>query len=390
MHTATKPLNNGQELEATSVNLHNMGLKIKTLVSSEKLIFKETVKSIACILMVTKGFDEALKADNINKLLPIDFQHKRIRSDMALCNITGGRKALYSMLSIGGVIPKGLLGKWSPDFIAGLKRSGVIYRTSYKNSYWRTSSMKNRKVLEGLLLGEYGRLPFHFNIGPIPTVDCPYGYDIYGCAAFSLEADDQGGVGVLAGLLCGGRLLDHDGEVWICVTGARGNAEFLDSFGIPYVRGVKLKDCPPNKFGQLLVSPFWGALLSNEMPKELGDSFDIWKHRKRPRKSSSKSTGLSIGMCPLLPWVFIRGALGYKCTKDLPRGMVPFLINRDTFRDDHGFHLKEIREEGFKRFGVTRIDSRIRAAWLRSVVAKGFRREDFPRGKVPVDFDDFL
>jgi hypothetical protein len=380
MNTTNNVEKSSDQNEVTSVNLAGISEKMNAVVNSAQLSFEETVARISCILLVTGGRSCHSKAAKVNEMLPVTYKDRLIKSDFALWQITGGGKVLRPRLAKGGVLPTGVLGKWTPDFITGLRRSGVISNFNKPEQGWVTASMKSRDVLRKLLLGEYGQLPFRLNIKYAKAASANHVYLIYGCVAFTLGADDPNGVGVLAGLLAGGRRVDHDNASWICLTEAHGNAEFLDSFAIPYIRVEKLKGTPPNKNGHLLVSPFWGALLSNEMPKELGDYFEGWKRTGKQR----------IGMYPLLPWVFLRGACGYKCRRDLPRGMVPFLLNRDTYRDEYGLHLANLREDGFRMLGVTRIDTRLRAAWIRRLVAKGFGVKDFPRGKAPVDFEKFL
>jgi hypothetical protein len=69
--------------------------------------------------------------------------------------------------------------------------------------------------------------------------------------------------------------------------------------------------------------------------------------------------------------------------------VMPFLVER-TVLFDAGVCMKGVREEGVRRFGLMRIDPRVRGEWLKWMVWRGYKPGDFPIGKVPVDFTDGL
>ena len=336
--------------------------------------FVSEVNKIACILLVTRGLSHATSAAKINEMLisrnGVNTQLIRRREQVA--NITGGYKGLIKRLVNGDVLPSGLMGKWTPDFITGLKMSGVL--RSSKRSLWYISSVANRPALKEAFL-DYENLPFHCKTKYYPKSS--HTVAVFGCWAFEIGVANPSGIGVLAGLFCGGRRLVHEGVSWLVLVNRKQNAELLNSYGIPYL----LKKLGHSAVGQIFVSPFWGALLSSEMPKVFGDWFENWEQSKYVKP----------GMYPLLPWVVLRAAWGVGlCDNEKPKGLVPYLIDRNTLLENYKIGQRQVREEGLKRFGFTRLDSRLRSAWLKRLKDCGLTVESFLSGKAPTGFAELF
>ena len=232
---------------------------------------------------------------------------------------------------------------------------------------WKTAPLFNRPALKEALMGH---LPFHCMVKGCKGVDA---LTLYGLWAAKMGADDPSGTEVLAGLLAGGRLAEYEGRLWTGVACRPGNATLFQSYGIPF---FKPKGACTGR-GSYFVSPFWGALLSEEMPEVFGRHF--WG-LGGPRVKK--------GMCPLLPWAFLRMASGVPYVDKYPAGIVPYLAQRVGLRVNHGIGLTAVREEALRRLGYVGVDPRLRMAWMRGMALRGLRPADFPKGKVPVDFTD--
>ena len=320
----------------------------------------EEAQLAACYLLVRYGYGAHRSAKLMNARLPLG---KGYHTDQDVYKATGGLPEVAKRLAKGGAIPKGAFGRWTPNFWLGLMHSGALIETKGK-SQWATSPLFNRPALKEAFLGH---LPFHCRVDKSKGGDT---LTIYGLWASRMGADDPSGTEVLAGLLAGGRLGKYEGRTWLGVSAREWNAEFLKSYGIPFVK-------PKGKWvgrGSYLVSPFWGALLSEEMPEAFGRWFLAWRGRK--------------GMCPLLPWAFLKMASGKKFVDDCPKGAVPYLALRVGLRVNHGIGLGAIREEALREFGFVSVDQRLRKAWLRWMALRGLRPADFPEAKVPIDFTD--
>jgi hypothetical protein len=109
------------------------------------------------------------------------------------------------------------------------------------------------------------------------------------------------------------------------------------------------------------------------MPVEIGEWYRGWDFRKA-------------GMCPLLPWVFLRGAWGMRLSErdeDFPAEVVPSLVTRRSLCIK-GRKMVNVMEMGLRELGVTRVDERMRGAWLRWMEWKGFKAGDFREGAKPI------
>jgi hypothetical protein len=310
-------------------------------------------------LLVTKGHGPHCSAVEVNRLLPARW---RFHSKEALVRATGGRPALLVRMAAGGVIPAGSLGVWTPDLWAGLWMSGALFRC-YPGGAWRTAPTKNRPALA---LALQAPCPFRMLVRPWSSSwgDC---LRLGGLWAPYLGADEAGGVGVFRGLLCGARLVRHDGRTWAGVPVREATLELAKGLGVPFVIAGK------GTCRAILFSPFWGALLSPDMPHEIGEWYRGWGFNKA-------------GMCPLLPWVFLRGAWGRKLSDrddDFPAGVVPSLVSRVSLWQG-GWKVGDVMELGLRELGVTRVDNRMREAWLRWMDWKGFKVGDFREGAKPI------
>jgi hypothetical protein len=360
--------------QASGVRLNKVSQSVTQIANGDVLSYPETVKRIGCLLLVKGGKVACSSAERVNELLPSEYSDRWVRSHFALWKITGGHKVLVKLLVQGNVIPSGALGRWTPDFLSGLVMSGAMKRTKRLHS-WFTSSLGERPVLRNLLVGgrgPYGSLPFSCSSTEAPANgDCLF---LSGAWAFSLGADHPGGVGVLAGMIAGGRRVVYKGYSWVGISGRDSNVELLNSYSIPFERAK----FGSQSWGTLLVSPFWGALLSVEMPEPLGEWFECWEQSRKVRP----------GMFPLLPWAFLRAAWGTGTCFTLPKGMVPFLIDRNSLREIYGIGMSQVREKSFEKFRFMRVDPRLREVWVRRMVAMGLTCEQFSLYKVPSGLSD--
>lgn len=327
---------------------------------------REAALRAVCLLLVRGGRARCNSPLLVNGLLPEGV--KRFRTEHEVWRVTGGLPVAAERLAAGGVLPAGVLGEWSSDFLYGLVMSGAIRKAEGVQSFM-VRSLASRPALRAALEGE---LPFNCRVVKTVKMGGPAGgLVLTGAWAFRMGADDPEGVGVLAGLLAGGYRLEHGGQSWIALTARPVSLALLDSYGVPYVRNAGWGVC-----GRVLVSPFWGALLSYEMPVVFGQWFVGW----------SSGRLIQRGMCPLLPWAFLRAVWGERCCKGFPRNAVPFLVDRNCLWGSYGIGVGQVRELALRRLGFFRVDPRLRGVWLRRMEREGIMVSDFPVGKVPLDF----
>lgn len=318
---------------------------------------RELAIQVACLLLVTRRGNAYRKANSVNELMP---EGQWFRSDWELWEATGGRPLLIKRLAAGGVIPPGSLGKWSPDFWHGLISSGA-FKSMMHFKRWAVKFPANRPYLVPAI---QGHVPF-----ARVWANCRMGTVFRSMLAARMGADNPTGIGVLAGLIAGGRRVERDGESWIGFAWRRQNAAVVLAHQIPCVKvGREGK-------GTILVSPFWGALLATEMPEGFRQWFLLWGGRK--------------GMCPLLPWAFIAHAWGKQPGE--ARWMVPFALSREGLHySGFGIGFRRVRRDAFTLLGMSGVSPEVRAAWLRGLVARGVTREDFAGCKIPLDLDALL
>lgn len=352
-----------------TVCLQSVGEAALQTVKADKEAKRERAIAASCLLLVKRGLGAHSSAAQVNAILT---DGQCFRSDHSLWRSTGGLKNIYPRLVAGRILPAGILGEWSPDFIFGLGMSGALRDSTLGPSMWSTSSLVNRPAVEAAFLDTSKILPFH-----CIAYKCHNALTINGAWALRIGADDPEGIGVVAGMLAGGRRVIHSGTNWIGVTGKGQTAALLTSYGIPF---IKIDDGGHHRYGVLLVSPFWGILLAPQMPSPFRewyiqqDTTGLKGHRKQP------------GMCPLLPWAFLKGAWGAGIHNRLPVGIVPLLIHRNSLRI-HGIGQPAVREQAFRQFNFTRVDARLRRAWFKWMTYRGITKSDFLEGKVPLDFE---
>jgi hypothetical protein len=319
---------------------------------------REAAIKAALLLLVTKGFGHHAHAEEVNKLIPEEY---RFHTDNALRYVTGGMPALLQRLQAGGAIAPAALGPWTGDFFHGLLMGGGLYHQPEARQ-WMTPSIASRPALGAALRNP--QRPFHSTV-------CPFGDQlvIRGCWAALQGPIDATGIGVLAGVLAAGGRIIHEKTQWLALAGRPAVRSLLESYGIPFRRS---KGQGTGR-GSYWVSPFWGALLVHRMPMEFKGWFEGWEGRK--------------AMCPLLPWAFLRMAWGERVCMDIPEGVVPYLVHRNSMRETTGVGVRGLRREVFARYRLSRVDTRLREAWLDRMVFYGVRKEDFPIGKIPLDFE---
>jgi len=347
-------------LQARSVKLSAVGKAIRDIERGANATKRREAAIRASIwVLVTKGHGPHSQANEVNRFLPKAWW---FHSDDSLVRITGGREALLERMASGGVIPTGGLGAWSPDLWAGLQLGGAFFRCYPAGGSWRTAQTNSRPALA---LALKGATSCHMRVKEWYSASFGSCLSLCGLWAAYLGADEPGGVGVFRGILCSARFVKHNGRAWVGVPVRDGVIKVADGLGVPYIivgkGGVRA----------ILFSPFWGALLSPDMPFELGEWY---------RGLAAKGAG----MCPLLPWVFLRGAWGIKMSGkgDFPSDIVPGLVRRETLWQA-GWEVSGMMEAGLRELGMTRVDNRLREAWLRWMEWKGIRGGDFRDGKVP-------
>ncbi len=340
---------------AQSATLKAAGESLLLAVRGDPTARNEAAIRAACLLLVTKGRPAASTPAEVNRLMP---KGEWFRSARELRLATGGERAVIRRLAAGGVIPLPALGKWTPDFWTGLVASGAIWPSNRSQQWF----IKNGHIQ--LVEALCGDVPFKRS-----WAKTAHGVAFWGLWAAKMGADNPEGVGVLAGMLAGGRRVERAGEVWLGIAWRESNAALLEKHLIPYIVVGK-----PGR-GTILVSPFWGALLADEMPSVIGEWFRLWSGRK--------------GMCPLLPWGFLAYAWGK--TPGKARWMVPWALDRSLMADlGIGVEPKKVRRLAFERLGMRGVSQGVRAAWLRGLAARGVTVDDFPVGKVPLDFEGHL
>jgi len=319
---------------------------------------REAATMASLWVLVTKGYGPHSKKEEVNKFLPKAWW---FHCNEAIAEATGGRAELLRRMAKGGVIPTGKLGAWSPDLWAGLHIGGAFFRLD--STSWRTAPLSKRPALEAALRGATS-----FNMVIREWHSAHFGKCLRLCEVWAahLGADEPGGVGVFRGILCSARLVKHNGMTWAGVPKRDGIIEVAEGLGVPYFIVAK-----EGRVKTILFSPFWGILLSPDMPIEISE----WYRGDTFRKP---------GMCPLLPWVFLRGAWGYKLSNRVafPVGIVPNLVSRERLWKA-GWKVSGMMEAGLRELGMTRVDNRMRAAWLRWMEWKGISSGDFREGKVP-------
>jgi hypothetical protein len=313
--------------------------------------YKKLVIDAATKVLVLKGYGAHASASEVNQILP---KGTRLYSDYGLWEVTHGYRSLVERMAKGGLFIEGELGQWSEGLFQGLKLSGALKtrhtrRNSRRGSLgsWKMGPLGMRSALEIILMD---KLPFAGHAGITEKEVL-----LYGLWAGNLGASDPTGVEVLSGLLMGAIPVAYHRRSWLGVPSTAGVRGLLELWGIP-VGLAGLSVAQKRKVD--LVSPFWGALLSVGMPDGMREWYE---GMKRP------------GMCPLLPWAFLRMA-GGRVSDEFPRKGLPFLISRDNLLVA-GFPLRQVHEKAVRELGFVRVDARLRGVWARYMATKGL---EFP------------
>ena len=343
------------------IGVQAAGDAIRLAVRGDPTARNEAAIRASALLLVTRGWLAATSPNEVNRLMP---EGEWFRSARELRMATGGGYAVAKRLAAGGVIPLSSLGKWTPDFWAGLIMSGALRPSNRPRQWFMQHAKRGHSHLLAILTGD---VPFRRS-----WAQTAHGVAFWSLWAANMGADDPESTGVLAGMWAGGRRVERRGVSWIGIAWRERNAALLDRHLIP-------KLCEGRQgVGTLLVSPFWGVLLSTEMPEGFGQWFRLWGGRK--------------GMCPLLPWAFLAYAWGkYPGEKGKHRGMVPWAVGtKQMISAGIGIKGKRLRRLAFEQFGMRGVSPEVRAAWLRGLVARGVEASDFPEGKIPLDFESHL
>lgn len=306
------------------------------------------VVDAAAKVLVLKGHGPHARATEVNRLLP---RADRLHSDNALRAATGGWTNLLVRMSQGGLFPPGSLGQWSEGLFVGLRVSGALQQlkvgSRVRAAMWAVSPLGLRPALELVLMDGF---PFS---GVARVAD--HEVICYRLWAGNLGVVDAGGADVVAGLLMGAIPVGHSGRSWLGVPSTPEARGLLESWGIPVGLSGHLV---ARRRRVDLVSPFWGALFGRLMP---GGMLEWYLGMPKP------------GMCPLLPWAFLRMA-GGRVSDDgvgkVDRRMVPFLVNRDALYAA-GVPLKGVHERAVRDLGMARVDPRLRVVWKGYVEGMG-------------------
>jgi len=316
--------------------------KLNSTEADNRETHRQLVIDAAAKVLVLEGYGPHAKAVRVNLLLPLG---EKLHSDHGLRTITGGYNGLVKRMSKGRLFSTGELGRWTEGLIAGLRLSGALAQRMMKlkgmvkskvtlGSWW-VRPFGLRPALEKVLLGG---LPFSCRARVGKT-----GVELYrfwaGNLGTEVSESEQ-----LAGIFMGAISVRHLEQSWLGLPSTPEVKHLVESWGIPAAswgyRVAKRRVC-------ILVSPFWGALFSAMMPEGMREWY---LGMKKP------------GMCPLLPWAFLKMAAGHKSSEVIREG-VPFLTCREAMYDS-GLRVRKLHENGVRELGFTRLDPRLKEVWI--------------------------
>ncbi len=235
------------------------------------------------------------------------------------------------------------LGAWTPDFVAGLELSGFI--RPWRGAY-RIRPVGSRPWLEDDLteLPCAGRLA-----GPWPAHrmgrkrKCDKDRHMLLEDFWVGRSKITNGPGVLAGVLCGSKILKLDGVRWLIVPPK--NRELLSQWGVNYQE----RQCVGGR-KELKVSPFWGAVVSRLMP---------------PASQKAMTTVHNPAQCPLLPAVCFKAFCGGRwCTRTICGKALPYCVGRSALHH-RGILTGGLTRRAFTEFGMTFVHPWMRDEMLR-------------------------
>ena len=338
-----------------STTLSLSGGTFEANTSAKQVAHHQAIVDTAAQVLVLRGYGPHSKAEVVNELLP---QGRQVHSDLALRKITGGYQGLIKRIAKGDLFAPGALGRWSGGLMTGLRLSGALKQMSSGHSLKISSWIifkGFRPALDAVLLK--GGLPMSLVVQASSREVALYRF-----WGGNLGADDPVGVDVVAGLLMGAIVVRVDQNTWLGIPPTAEVRALLEHWGIPIA--FRRHWCRGKPFGNGkgivadLVSPFFGALFSRMMPMGMEEWY---MGMDRP------------GMCPLLPWAFLRMA-GGRVSDEFPRKGLPFLIARDNLLKA-GVPLGSVHEKAVRELGLIRVDPRLRVVWAQYMKAGGL---EFP------------
>lgn len=314
-------------------------------ISQEYALRCGRISLAAAKAMVFHGPDAHADRNLIAKFLPKE--EYLPKSKCRLHKMHGGEKACRALLESGLVrFEPREFGAWTPGFMLGLVYAGAISRESRG---WRIA---RRPTLE-MDLGSMA--PVH---GRIPKVDKQGRKYLTCCLVLSMPAEDPKGIDVLAGVLAGGREVREDGQTEWCGIPAGGEAErIVNHWWLTFER----------RPGEILVSPFWCALLAHRMPPLCRDRWLKMEEVHRGAWRRQDGT-FPVGQCPDLPLACWELAMKRECSgsRGLPvAGALPFGKVKATWFYKRGGKLGAVREIAAREFGLTGVRPVMREEMLK-------------------------
>ena len=241
----------------------------------------------------------------------------------------GGVAAIHRRIAKGGLGIDGRLGVWSGGFFRGLRLSGALRPDAERGwAVWQATHYR--------LVADLASMPLPHSLDP-PGKNGVRRFRR--CPATSLPASDPHGVDVVAGLFSGAVHVRVDGDDWLELPADPEVVELLDTWAIAHKPGrvYRGKD-------RILVSPFFGALVSRHMP---------------PR-SAERALGMRRpGDCPWLAVGYWDWAMSQKGLQRIPfPDALPYGCSwRTAVR--RGWWRKEIHRRAVLEMGITHLDRRL-------------------------------
>lgn len=241
----------------------------------------------------------------------------------------GGVAAVHKRIAKGGLGIDDRLGVWTGGYFHGLRISGALRPDAGRGwAVWRATHYRLVADLESM---------------PLPHSLDPPGKNAIRrfrrCPAASLPPGDPHGVDVVAGLFSGAVHVRVDGEDWLELPADPEVVELLDTWAIAHKPGRVYRGK-----NRILVSPFFGALVSRHMP---------------PR-SAERALGMRRpGDCPWLAVAYWDWAMTRKGLRRIPfPDALPYGCSwRTAVR--RGWRRAEVHRRAVFELGVTHLDRRL-------------------------------
>ncbi|MFC1462147.1 hypothetical protein ACFLQU_00945 [Verrucomicrobiota bacterium] len=277
--------------------------------------------------------NDAHAHSNRRSILPYWGSERRWIIDDYLLRLSGGRKGIEERIEQGNLGIEDQLGEFTGDFILGLGMSGLLrQRPAPNSSYYRVR--QDRRFMDAL---DATSIPHRFSTwhtGALYLSNCP----------LLLLPPEGNQERQLAGLLGGAEIVTLDQEEWLSVPSSREILALLDGWGIPFIEKKS------HRKNRLLVSPFYGALLSVFMPDALAAEILALKHPAQ---------------CPLLSVVYYQRILSGPYRQFIThKNCLPFGMGRASFFRK-GWKRRDIDRRGILELGVTHIPPEMRGIIVR-------------------------